>query len=53
MARCFHKMAQFLKVTADSDTSIKIGLALDSLEGLWFICNADFISKAVNLSIDV
>jgi hypothetical protein len=56
MARCFQKMAQFLKVTADSDkseTSVKIGLAVDSLEALWFTCSEDFITKAVSLSIDV
>ena len=50
-------MAQFLQVTADSDRndiiSMKIGLAVDSLEGLWFTCNSDFITKAVSLSIDV
>ena len=57
MRRCFQKMAQFLQVTADSDRndiiSMKIGLAVDSLEGLWFTCNSDFITKAVSLSIDV
>ena len=56
MARCFQKMAQFLQVAADSnksDVSIKMGLAVDSLEGLWFICNTDFITKTVSLTIDV
>ena len=56
MAKSFPKMAQFLKVTADSgksDVSFKIGLAVDSLEGLWFTSNADFISKAISLSFDV
>ena len=49
-------MAQFLQVAADSnknDISIKMGLAVDSLEGLWFMCNTDFITKAVSLTIDV
>ena len=49
-------MAQFLKASAESDKSdlsLEPDLAVDSLEGLWFTCNADFITKAVSLSIDV
>ena len=56
MARCFQKMAQFLSVAAESEKSglfIELDLAVDSLEGLWFTCNVDFTTKAVNLSIDV
>ena len=59
MADCFHKMALFLKMAQSSQseqsaaTSEKIGLVLESLPGLWFTCNSDFISKAVNVSLDV
>lgn len=56
MARCFQKMAQFLNVAAESDKSdlsLELGLAVDSLEALWFTCSVDFITKAVNLSIDM
>ena len=57
-ANCFKKMAQFLKIMVDSDVSDapvskKIRLALNSLEGLWFTCNVDFVNKAVNLAFNV
>ena len=56
MAICFHKMAEFLKCDGKDviiDTSRKVGLVMDSLQGLWFACNTQFISKAINLSFDV
>ena len=56
MARCFHKMAQFLNGSAESDKSdlsVELDLAVDSLEGLWFTRDADFITKAVSRSIDM
>lgn len=51
-------MAQFLKIIVDSDVSDapvnkKIRLALNSLEGLWFTCNVDFVNKAVSLAFNV
>ena len=56
MALCFHNMAELLKCDEKEvimDISRKIGLMMDSLQGLWFACNTQFISKAINLSFNV
>lgn len=57
MASSFHKMASFLKISDDSEVFVKtteaIELALDSLQGLWFTCNTDFVRKAISLSFNM
>ena len=53
MTICFHKMAELLKCDGKDviiDASRKIGLVMDSLQGLWFACSTQLISKAMNLS---
>ena len=54
MAHCFLKMAEFLR-SYDSDDNIskKIRLALDSLQGIWFTSNAEFINKAISMSFSM